>query len=179
MFIDPLVSPWNKLIKASLLKDNAVTFTEGYIYEDTAFYLKMIPYVEKSGLIEEPFVFHMERGDSTMNASKGRRVAHIFPVLEDALSYYDERGFAGQYREELEYFCVKILLCSSLRRIAGIADKELRKKLASETLDLINRKFSDYRRNRYFRYDKAGLYIRWANRYTVNLYILAFRFQDR
>lgn len=177
MFIDPLVSPWNKLIKASLLKDNAVTFTEGYIYEDTAFYLKLIPFVEKSGLIEESFVFHIERGDSTMNASKGRRVAHIFPVLEDALDYYEERDFAEQYREELEYFCVKILLCSSLQRIAGIADKGLRKRTVSETFGMTGRRFPAYKENRYFRHGRTGLYIRWANRYTVHFYILIFRIQ--
>lgn len=37
MFIDPQVSPWNKLYKRELLIDNEIKFPEGVIYEDTSF----------------------------------------------------------------------------------------------------------------------------------------------
>ena len=40
-------APWNKLIRRRLLTDNEIWFPEGYIYEDTSFYLKLRPFVKK------------------------------------------------------------------------------------------------------------------------------------
>lgn len=39
-------APWNKLIRRRLLTDNDIWFPEGYIYEDTSFYLKLRPFVK-------------------------------------------------------------------------------------------------------------------------------------
>lgn len=175
MFIDSLVSPWNKLIRLELLKDNEVTFTEGYIYEDTAFFLKLIPYIHSCKLIEKSFVFHIDRGDSTMNANKSRKVAHIFPVLKDALNYYEEKGLRQQYKEELEYFCVKVLLCSSMQRIARVEDKGLRKELLGMVWDMLQEEFPNYKKNGYLRYRKIGLYVKVFRKCTSELILEIFR----
>lgn len=178
MFIDSLVSPWNKLIRLELLKDNEVTFTEGYIYEDTAFFLKLIPYIRSCKLIEKSFVFHIDRGDSTMNANKSRKVAHIFPVLKDALNYYEEKGLRQQYKEELEYFCVKVLLCSSMQRIARVEDKGLRKELLGKTVEMLDKKFPEHRKNKYFRHRYIGLYTRIFCKWTAGLILAVFRVKE-
>lgn len=178
MFIDSLASPWNKLIRSVLIKNNGVVFTEGYIYEDTAFFLKLIPHIHSCKLIEKSFVFHIDRGDSTMNANKSRKVAHIFPVLEDALDYYEEKGFRQQYEEELEYFCVKVLLCSSMQRIARVEDKKLRKKLLKKTLEMLNREFPDYKKNDYFKHRKIGLYVRIFHKWTAGLVLAVLQIRE-
>lgn len=179
MFIDSLASPWNKLIKATLVKGNEVTFTEGYIYEDTAFFLKLIPHIRACKLLDQSFVRHFERGGSTMNANKNRKVGHIFPVLKDALDYYSHNGFRMQYADELEYFCVKVLLCSSVRRIAKIDDNTLRKELLGQTLHMIWEEFPGYRKNPYLKGRKVGLYMRMFDKYTAGMFLAFFRAKER
>ena len=47
-------------------------------------------------------------------------------LQNEILKVYVENGFEHIYGMELEYFCVKILLCSSLKRIAQINNKKIR-----------------------------------------------------
>ena len=69
-----------------------------------------------------------------MNANKSRKVGNIFQVLQNILDFYRGNGFYEEYAAELEYFCVKICLCSSLSRIGRVTDKELETKLLDKTL---------------------------------------------
>lgn len=167
MFIDPLVSPWNKIYKASIFKNNTIEFPEGLIYEDTAFFIKTIPYIKEAAYVSEAFVYHFLRQNSTMNAKRDLRVGNIFPVLNDIIEFYQKMGFYECYKKELEYFCVKILLCSSLNRIALVSDKKLRLQFVKKTLEMIATYFSGYRKNDYFRKNVIGVYMKCINRITI------------
>lgn len=162
MLIDPQVSPWNKLYRKSILLENRVFFPEGLIYEDTSFYIKSIPYLKRTAYLEEPLVYYFLRQGSTMNANKSRKVGDIFFVLEDILKFYRENGFDIEYHDELEYFCVKILFCSSLSRIGRIKDPELEKKFLNKTFSFVKEHFPTYKLNPYFS-GKIGFYIRMLN----------------
>ncbi len=118
MFIDPQVSPWNKLYLREILLRPGLDFPEGLIYEDTSFYIKTIPYVLKSAYLDERLVYYFLRNTSTMNVNKNKKVADIFCVLQDILDFYRRYGFYEQFEKELEYFCTKI---STLELRAGSA----------------------------------------------------------
>ncbi len=169
MFLNPQVSPWNKLYKASILKDNDITFPEGLIYEDTSFYIKSIPYLHKTSYIDEKYVYYFLRGQSTMNSNKGKRVADIFRVIDDMVTFYKANGFYDEYEEELEYFCSKILLCSSLSRIGRINDRKLRNELLDKTCEYIKANFPQYLDNRYYG-GKVGMYVKTVRRWNMGLY---------
>lgn len=170
MFLNPLVSPWNKLYRGEILRSLETPFPEGYIYEDTSFFLKTIPHIGTYGFLPEKYVCHFLRGNSTMNANKSRRVADIFPVLQDALDYYEQKGYLQEYKLELEYLCVKILLCSSLQRIAAIGDKGLRKEQLAMTREMIEKNFSHYRKNPYFKGYGKNLYMKCINKRNMGLF---------
>ena len=68
-----------------------------------------------------------------MNANKSKKVGDIFQVMQNILKFYHTHGFYEAYAKELEYFCVKIALCSSLSRIGRVTDKELEGQLLDET----------------------------------------------
>lgn len=172
MFIDPQVSPWNKLYRASVLKDNNISFPEGFIYEDTAFYIKSIPYVNKSAYLDEKLVFYYLRGSSTMNSNTGRKVADIFSVVEDIINFYKDKGLYQDFKDEIEYFCSKILLCSSLSRIGRVNDKVLRKSLLDRTFEFVNLNFKDYKSNKYYT-GKTRKYICILNRRNSGLFAWA------
>ena len=175
MFIDPLVSPWNKLYRASILKENQCLFTEGVIYEDTAFYIKVIPYLKIRSFLPEAYVYHYLWPGSTMNDKKYERIGNIFVVLEDVIKYYKENRFEHLYGMELEYFCVKILLCSSLKRIAQIDNKMIRNQLVKKTNQFIKEYFPEYRKNAYIRKGSTGLYMRCVNAVTIFAVVNVFR----
>lgn len=175
MFIDPLVSPWNKIYKSAILKEHGCFFTEGVIYEDTAFYTKVIPYLHTRSFVDKAYVYHYLWPGSTMNNKKYTRIGNIFPVLEDIISYYKENNFFGNYKMELEYFCVKILLCSSLKRIAQVNDRTIRNDLIKKTQEFIKIHFPNYRKNKYMQKEKIGLYMRWMNKVTIPIVVSTAR----
>ncbi len=179
MFIDPLVSPWNKLYKKTVLEDSSSWFTEGVIYEDTAFFLKQIPLLSKTVFIEDAFVTHILRGSSTMSINKSKKVGDIFVVLKDILQFYEERGYKEKYKQELEYFCVKILLCSSLERISKVKDKILRKQFLRETNRMMREHFNDYRNNPYMNKGFKSLYMKMIRPWNIDVVCFFLRFVSK
>ena len=163
MFIDPQVSPWNKLYKRELLINNHIEFPEGVIYEDTSFYIKSIPYIKKAKYLDEKLVYYYLHGSSTMNANKSAKVGDIFKVFEDYLGFYKDRKLYEEYADELEYFTTKIILCSSLSRIGRVKDKRLKKQLLDMSFEFINKWFPNYKSNKYYT-GKIGKYIKLVNR---------------
>ena len=168
MLIDPQVSPWNKLYRKDIMQDEKVLFPEGVIYEDTAFYIKMIPHIKNPVYLDEKLVYYCVRENSTMTCNKNIKVADIFVVLQNILDYYKENGYEDAYKKELTYFCTKILFCSSLGRIGRIPDKELRKELIEHTFDFVDTKFPEYMDNPLFG-GKTGMYIKLLRRYNAGI----------
>ena len=70
-----------------------------------------------------------------------------------------------EYAAEIEYFCVKILLCSSLSRIGRVTDKEIERELLDKTFAYIKENFPEYKKNPYFT-GKIGMYIKSVNRFN-------------
>lgn len=176
MFIDPLVSPWNKIYRAKIIKENYITFPEGVVYEDTAFYLKAIPFLKKIDYEPGEYVYHFLRSGSTMNSKNNKRVENIFPVLSNAIEFYKKNHFWDKYNKELEYFCVKILLCSSLKRIAKVSDQNLKKQYKTTTLDFIQRNFPYYKKNVYIRKSKNRYYLMLVNEFTLPLVLTVLKY---
>ena len=169
MFVDSLVSPWNKLYRGDILRGNGIDFPEGYIYEDTAFFVKVIPYIKKWDYIDKTFVKHFQRANSTMTGNRSLRVANIFPVLEDIWTYYDKIGKKQVYIEELKFFTAKILLCSSLDRISMVEERDIRRDLLKKTSAFLKEYAPDYRRNAYVKANAKGLYMRLIYPWNIGM----------
>ena len=178
MFIDPMLAPWNKIYRTKRLQESGVRFPEGLIYEDTAFCLKAISFIERYVFLPEKCVVHFYRGTSTMNQNRALRVADIFSVLRDVIGYYQNKGILEEYKEELEYEIVKILLCSSMIRIASISDKTLRKQLCKDSWMMIQEYFPDYKKNRYIRRKGSkNFYMRCVTGWNISAFCEAFSFK--
>lgn len=57
----------------------------------------------------------------------------IFSGIAGCLSVLPGKELMDTYGKELEYFCTRILLCSSMGRISRVRDRKLRKSLREET----------------------------------------------
>ena len=175
MFIDPMLAPWNKLYRRTLLQESDVRFPEGYIYEDTAFCLKAISLVQSFAFVPEKFVVHYFRGGSTMNVNKSKRVANIFPVLKDVITFYQKHDLFEKYYPELEYEIVKILLCSSMIRISEIPDKKLRRQYCKDTWAMIREYFPKYKKNAYLKHKgMKNLYMKCVYGWNITLFCRLF-----
>lgn len=175
MFLDPLVFPWNKLYKKSVVMQSGVLFAEGCIYEDTAFYLQIIPFVKKYAVVQASLIKHYKHEISTMNGTQTKRVGDIFKVLEDVHQFYQTNNLLAQYGTELEYFSSKVLLCSSFRRITWIDDRATRKALLGETWAFLQRVYPDYKRNPYLQISKRKTFMKSFSKPTIYIWCAAFR----
>lgn len=167
MFRGALASPFLHLYRREILNKSQVQFPEGVIYEDTAFYLNMIPYIEKLAVIEEPLAYRVRHSNSTMTTFKAEKVAQIFPVLDASLNFYKKNGFYETYAKELEYFCVRILLCSSMQRIGKVEDKGKRHTLLMQTVAYLEKNFPEYRKNPLFKGGMQSMYMKCFHRKTA------------
>lgn len=169
-----LVSPWNKLLRRDVLLASGVVFPEGYIYEDTAWFAELIPFIRSMAYVHRPLLFHVVQANSTMTSAQGERTAQIFPVMNGVVEFYRARGLYEDYKEDLSGFYSRILLLSSLRRIAHIDDRALRRELQRRTLDELSGNFPDFRES-CKESGWRGFYIRHAGQKTVDLAASLFR----
>lgn len=179
LFFGALVSPFLHLYKRTIMEESGVDFPEGFIYEDTAFYLNLIPYVKKIALIEESLAVRVRHSNSTTTTFKKERVRNIFPVFDNSLEFFRTKGFIKEYEKELEYFCVKVLLCSSMQRISKVATYKDALELSGETLQYIKENFADYKKNPYLGKKPIDLYMKSFNKITAAVYILIFRIMNK
>ena len=80
-----------------------------------------------------------------------------------------------EYKEQLEYTYSRLLLCSSLKRIAKIPDSNIRKELTKRTWEKLNSKFPYWKKNKILK-NKSGknMYMITVNKMTIKVYSLIF-----
>lgn len=171
------VVAWNKLYKREIIEKNKVQFPKGLIYEDIEFFYKLIPYIHTVSFVKEPLVYYVQRKKSIIN-KQTKKNSDIFKVFEHIVEYYQKNNFYHTYKEELEYSCARILLCSSFKRIAKIKDKELRKELLNETWIYLNTKFPQWKQNKILNINlnNKKRYMLSMNRFTYRVYAGIFKF---
>ncbi|MBQ9514338.1 MAG: glycosyltransferase family 2 protein [Clostridia bacterium] len=177
MYIDALVSPWNKLINRDTLLSSNVIFPEGYIYEDTAWFANLIPFLNKYTVIHEPLLFHVIQANSTMTSRQEERTANILPVLNSVVDFYKKNSLYNEYYSEIEYFYLRIILMSSLLRVARIKTKKIRNEMIKDSFLELKKHFPKYKKNPYIK-GKKGLYLRLINRINARFFVFIFSIKN-
>ena len=164
------VVAWNKLIRREILEETKIVFPFGLRYEDLEFFYKLVPYLNKVSFVKKPFVHYVQRNTSIAN-TQNIRTKEVFTVLDNVLNYYKDNNLYSEYKEELEYSYIRILLCSSLKRMCKIEDKNERKIALKETWDNINSKFPNWKKNTILKKKSLkNLYIKSCNKFTYKIY---------
>lgn len=170
------VVAWNKLIKREVIEENNLEFPKGLRYEDVEFTYKLIPHLNKVSYIDKYFIHYTQRENSIANVQNAR-TAEIFTILDDVINYYKENEFYKEYEDELEYNYARYLLCSSLKRICKIQDKETRIRLINETWNKLNSEFPNWKKNKVLNSVNIGKnkYMRTMNKFTYTIYTKLFK----
>lgn len=169
VFYCMLAAAWNKIYKRSVIMDSGVRFPVGLYYEDTAFFSMLIPNVNRIDTVNEPFVHYVQREGSIAN-SQGIKTEQIFQIFDEIIKDYKKKECIDEYYCEIEYLCARVLLGSSLERMAGIEDPKLRKKCAEDTIEYLKANFPNWKRNVYIKnkkLDKRHLFMLCMNRPTI------------
>jgi len=170
-FIYARVVAWNKLIKRETLENAEIKFPKGLRYEDTEFFYKLLPSLNKISFVKKPMVHYIQRNNSIAN-TQNERVKEIFQIWDNIFEFYKNTNLFEEYKNEIEYTYTRFLLCSSLLRIAKVSNKNIRKELEQKTWDELNRDFPNWKQNPILRNEKGlkNLYIKMTNKFTFKLF---------
>ncbi len=174
------VVAWNKLIKKELLDKTNIKFPKGLIYEDVEFFYKLLPHIKKFDFIDKPLIHYIQRKTSIAN-THNKREGEIFMIFENVFSYYHKNKIYKEYQDELEYTYIRILFCSSFKRIAKISDKNIRKELLKETYSNVYKKFPNWRKNKILKKEDTikSIYIKTINSFTFKIYAFILKYKRR
>ena len=168
------VVAWNKLIRKHIIEKNKIEFPEGLRYEDVEFFYKVLPYLNNISFVKKCFVHYIQREDSIAN-TQNIRTKEIFKILDNVINFYKEKKIYEKYKEELEYTYIRILLCSSLKRMCKIDNKCEKKEVLKENWKIINSNFPNWRKNKILKkHSLKNLYIRSCNNTTYTFYCFIF-----
>lgn len=170
------VVAWNKLYKKEIIDKAKVEFPKGLIYEDVEFFYKLVPYIENVSFVKEPLIYYVQRKKSIIN-TQDKKTEDIFNILDNVLLYYKENNLYDEYKEVLEFTYMRILLCSSFKRICKIKNKTLRKDLLNKTWLYLYEKFPLCKENSILNRDLNAKkrYMLTVNRFTYRIYAKIFR----
>lgn len=167
MFRGVLVSPFISMYKRTVLQESGAYFPEGRIFEDTAFLPMVIPFIKNPGFIQEALAYRRRRKNSTLSAT--HRISDIFKVLDILIQEYENKGMMEHWKKYLELFCVRILLCSHVRRISQLSKRKDRKKMTKKTWTYINDRFPEFRKNHLLRRNRKEFYIKHSTELVIFL----------
>lgn len=168
------VNSFNYLYKASVLNgEEKIRFPEGVVYEDVSFYLKATACCQSFFRISAPLAYRRWREGSTCSHVTAEKTEQIFPVIDDAVSFYRENEAAAGLWNEMEYACVKLLFCSNLGRIGLLAGRREKARLITKTVGYVKEKFPDRGGNPCFT-GLFGFYLKHANVLTSWLVLRYF-----
>lgn len=182
MFTYGRVVAWNKLIKSDIILNNeALRFPYGLKYEDVEFFYKLIPEIKNFSFVEEPLIYYIQREDSLVKVQT-EKTLDLITSLNEVLDYYKNKGLYEEYKDVIEYTFARLTLCSSLKRMAKIADNEARKKCINKAWDNLNEKFPDWKSNPIIkntkekRFKNHNRYLKTVNNITVKIYGKFFKY---
>ena len=169
------VVAWNKLIKREIIESEKIEFPFGLRYEDVEFFYKLVPSLNKISFMKKYFIHYVQRENSIAN-TQNTKTKDIFKVPNNVIEFYKNKGYYEEYKEELEYTYLRLLLCSSLKRMCKIKDKQERKTALDDTWNNINTNFPNWRKNRILKKKTIkNMYIKSVNRFTFKIYCFILR----
>lgn len=140
---------WNKIYKRDILIKNKLEFKEKVWYEDLAFTLKAIMNSNTFAFIDEPLYDYLIREGSTMNNSNVQRNLEILDAFNDILSYI-KHNKKEEYFSKIEFLAIDHIYISAIVRVLKAdADKNIKKETIEKLIDYMNKKFPNYKSNKY------------------------------
>jgi glycosyltransferase involved in cell wall biosynthesis len=94
---------WNKVFRASKLKELNMEFAEGLFFEDSEFYFRVFTQIKKVYYIKDPLYYYQSRENSIVTSSEKDELKfyHLFLIIENLYAYYKENNLFDEYKRVL------------------------------------------------------------------------------
>ena len=117
MIITGYPNAWNKVARASLYRDNDISFPSRVWYEDIRTTPKMLSKADTVVYLEHPLYNYLQREGSIMNNAKVERNVEIIEALDDLLSWFQNAGLYAEFCHELDYLIIDHVFVSATVRV--------------------------------------------------------------
>ena len=163
-------SPWNKLYKTSLIKNNKIYFHETLKYEDTPFVFIALDKAKKIGKIDDYLNHYIIHGNSETTV-RDKRCFDIFEIIKIVRDYFKDKDYI---EEDLDKWTVWIITNFTIQQKYQ-KDKNIAKEFINEAFSYLEENIPDYKNNKY--YENRGLLRRTIekNKFLTNLYCTIFK----
>ncbi len=159
-------SPWNKVIRKSVLIDNKIKFLENRIYEDLATIPVLGKFTSKIEFLDKRLYNYVIHDNSTMRqVSYNKKIEDIFWVVEKLYNDFIET----EYVSELEYIYIEHLLHAATLRFLNFKEG---KENIYKIVRIMKEKFPKWRKNNYYRKQPLKYKIICNLAYYKNILIL-------
>ena len=147
MFSNP--SPWNKLIKTKIIKENNIRFLENYIYEDMATMPILANYFNQITYVQKPLYNYIIRNGSTMRQKVyNKKLDSIFFAVEYLENEFKRRNLYNKYQEELEFLIINHLLYAASGRFLQYPEGKQKLK---EIREFMQNNYPNWKKNKYYK----------------------------
>lgn len=166
-------SPWNKLVKTELIKNNNIKFLENYIYEDLATMPILAMYATNITYLKKALYNYIIRTGSTMRQQQyNKKLESIFTVMEDIEKKFKDSDKFEEYKQEIEFLNIEHLLYASYGRF--LEYNEGKEKLP-QIIDIMKNKYPYWKKNKYYKKQNLKFKIT-CNIFYNNIFINQYKY---
>lgn len=169
ILIDIDYGPCNKIFKKDFILKNKINFEETLKYEDMPFVIKSLKSAEKIGHLEKGYYNYIVRNSSqtTTNDQRNLDIFKVFNIIND---YFKKEK---DLKEEIAYLNIsKLLDYNILQRKQK--DHKIRNEFIDKTFDYLNKNFSDFKLNKYFKKENIFKRIIKQNKIITKFYCFVY-----
>lgn len=168
LMIDAYAVIWNKLYKASIIKD--LRFSQGInLCEDVEFLYKVYARLNKIGGIAKPYYNYVQR-EGSLTYVYDSKIYHIIHAMDNIIAYYKDNNIYDLYKDELEYTYIRYSFATFIKRLSKTKDKAAFNKGYKFVKDKVHSLFPHYRKNKYLNsFDSKIIYLKYFNVIFANI----------
>ena len=145
LLCDINLSPWNKIYKTSLIKDNNIKFVENLKYEDAPFVIETLDKANKVGKVNKCLNYYVIHGNSETTV-RDKRVFDILKIIDKIRKYYKDKDYI---KESLDKLTVRIITNYTIQQRVQ-KDKKIGMQFIEESFKYLKREVPDYKNNKYY-----------------------------
>ncbi len=139
------LSPWNKIYKSSLIKDNKIKFAEDLKYEDVPFVVMALDKAEKIGKLDKCLYNYIIHGNSETTV-RDERVFDILKIIEIIRIYFQDKDYI---QEELKKLIVRMITNYTIQQRYQ-KDIKIGIEFINEAFSYLIKYIPDYKNNKYY-----------------------------
>ena len=145
LLIDINLSPWNKLYKTSLVKENKIKFIENLKYEDAPFVIETFDKATKISKVDKCLNYYLIRGNSETTV-RDERTFDILKIIDIIRKYFEGKDYI---QETVKKLIVRIITNYTIQQ-RNQKNIKIGMRFIDDAFDYLKTYVPDYKDNKYY-----------------------------